>query len=160
MDKEKSIVTNELVIEGNILICTDSIVQISNISSISTYSFNKEPFPKLVLLVFLATLYAFNYSMTMAVVLFIAGIGWLLYWNNKNKELEKKRSLNIVMNSGNSLSIVVNDEKFLQKIIKVLGAIITKGGVGNKTVNISLDNNEFNVSGDGNANILNNLHIE
>lgn len=96
----------------------------------------------------------------MAVVLFIAGIGWLLYWNNKNKELEKKRSLNIVMNSGNSLSIVVNDEKFLQKIIKVLGAIITKGGVGNKTVNISLDNNEFNVSGDGNANILNNLHIE
>lgn len=40
MDKEKSIVTNELVIEGNILICTDSIVQISNISSISTYSFN------------------------------------------------------------------------------------------------------------------------
>lgn len=160
MDKEKSIVTNELVIEGNILICTDSIVQISNISSISTYSFNKEPFPKLVLLVFLATLYAFNYSMTMAVVLFIVGIGWLLYWNNKNKELEKKRSLNIVMNSGNSLSIVVNDEEFLQKIIKVLGAIITKGGVGNKTVNISLDNNEFNVSGDGNANILNNLHIE
>lgn len=160
MDKEKSIVTNELVIEGNILICTDSIVQISNISSISTYSFNKEPFPKLVLLVFLATFYAFNYSMTMAVVLFIVGIGWLLYWNNKNKELEKKRSLNIVMNSGNSLSIVVNDEEFLQKIIKVLGAIITKGGVGNKTVNISLDNNEFNVSGDGNANILNNLHIE
>jgi len=62
MKKEKSIITPQLLIDGNIMAWKNSAIQLSNVSSISTVPLELMPFPSWTLLVLLAGLIVFKAS--------------------------------------------------------------------------------------------------
>ena len=131
--KEKSIETPELLIKGNIISWEGTMIQLSNVSCISTSPLELMEFPKLALLFLLGGLMSFRIN-------------------------EKRKSdtiLNILMNSGNSLCFLVNNKKFLNEILEILKQIIIEGGVGKQNVSINLKGCKIT----GNAKVLNDFDI-
>jgi len=154
-NKEKSIETPELLIKGNIMCWEGTMVQLSNISCISTMPLEQLEFPKFALLLLLGGLMVLKGSAIFGILLMAAGGAWIYYWFMTNEKRKSDTILNVIMNSGNNLRFLVKDKKFLGKILRVLEQIIIDGGVGKQNVTIDMHGCEIT----GNANILNNLNI-
>lgn len=154
--KENSIATERLTIKGNIIMWDRMMIQLSNISSISTKGLSPKPFPIISLLVILIGLILFKMSGVLAVVLVTAGIVWIVWWYNEDQKRREKTNLIIVMNSGSVYVILFNDQNFLQKVLLVLERIIMTGGIGDSNVVINIKDNTFS----GNAELFNGLSID
>lgn len=74
MKKEKTIVTPELSVVGNVMSWKNSVIQLSNISSISTVPLELLPFPTWAIPLILIGTVAFKLSWIAAVVLMASGI--------------------------------------------------------------------------------------
>lgn len=155
MKKEKNIITPQLMIAGNIMAWKDSVLQLSNVSSVSTVPLELMPFPTWVLLVFLAGIGAFVTSWLAAVVFIAVAIGIIYYWYQKNENLKMQRNLIILMNSGITFSFLFNDQKFLNQVFGVLSSIIAEGGKEDRHVKININNSTIS----GNAKILNDMFV-
>lgn len=153
--KEKSIETPELLIKGNIISWEGTMIQLSNVSCISTSPLELMEFPKLALLFLLGGLMSFRGSAIVGLVLLLAGGAWIYYWYSINEKRKSDTILNILMNSGNSLCFLVNNKKFLNEILEILKQIIIEGGVGKQNVSINLKGCEIT----GNAKVLNDFDI-
>lgn len=150
-EKDKSIETPELLIKGNIMCWEGTMIQLSNISCISTAPLEALEFPKLSILCILGGLIVGNQSAVLGFAFLAVGAAWIYYWYYTNEKRKSDTILNVVMNSGNNLRFLVKDKKFLEKILRILERIIIEGGVGEK--NISIDIHECEIT--GNASILN-----
>lgn len=60
------------------------------------------------------------------------------------------------MNSGSTMGFLFDNRKFLASVVKVLGVIISEGGIDNQKITINVQGNT--ISGD--ANFLNDLKLK
>ncbi len=137
-DNEKSIDTPELMIKGNIMSWPGTMIQLSNISCISTSALSEKPFPNMAAGIIILGLLGFKFNAMIAVIVVLIGAAWIYVWSQENKERKTNTRLSIIMNSGNSLQFVISNKKFLDNILKVLEKIIISGGVGNQQVSINI----------------------
>lgn len=155
MEKEKSIETKQLLIKGNIISWENTMIQLSNVSSISTLSLEPLEFPKAVFFVFIAGLIMMmKFNAGIGVFMLVVSVVWLYKWYTENQQRNSKKALKIVMNSGYSFCIIFNDQTFLQTVLKILKLIFIEGGVGEQNIVINLQNSKIS----GNARVLNHLN--
>lgn len=156
MGKEKTIETPKLTVKGNIIYWASTMIQISNVSCISTVPLEQMGFPKLTLLLFGIAVLIFKTSPFLGVWLLLGGGIWIIIWLNLNNERKYKTILCISMNSGNTFQILVNDKDFLNEILKVLEQIIADGGIEQQKLSINI--NDCTIT--GNAKVLNDLELK
>lgn len=157
ISNEKSIETPTLTIKGNIMSWEGMMIQLSNVSCISTSNISLLPFPTLSLVILLGGLFLlFGKVFLIALLCFTIGICWIYAWFQENEKRKSRTNLNIVMNSGNYLSFIIGNKKFLERMLYVLKQVIINGGIEKKS-SISFNINNCNIS--GNAQLLNDLNI-
>lgn len=152
----KEIRTPELLIVGNAMSWKDTVIQLSNISSLTTVSLNPEPFPIVwIIVMILASVFLIRYYLFVSVLLW-GFAGLLIYlWYKQNQQLAQRRNLRIMMNSGKLFVIAFNNKEFLKKVYGVLGSIIAEDSHSTKNVRISIENSTIT----GEASVLNNLML-
>lgn len=155
MKKEKSIETDQLLIKGNIMCWEGMMIQLSNVSCISTSTLELLAFPILAALLILGGFFMLSEYLVAAVMCIAGGIVWIFCWYYINSTRKANTILNIVMNSGNNLQFVIGNKVFLNKILQVLELIIIEGGTGEQKVFIDMKGSKIS----GNSQVLNNLNI-
>lgn len=155
MKNEKTINTPQLAIAGNIMAWNDSVIQLSNISSISTVPLALTPFPLWIILLLFGGISSFMYSKIMAIVIIVIGLVAIIGWNQKNEEIKQQKNLIILMNSGITFSFLFRDKKFLNEVFGVLSSIIAEHGKEERHVKININNSTIS----GNAKILNDMFL-
>lgn len=155
MKQEKTIDTPQLVITGNIMVWKDSMLQLSNISSVSAVALQPVPFPTWTLLVFVLGLFALTIETTVALVMVIVAVFFIFVWAKSNNDISKQKKLIIRMNSGTVCSFLFNDKEFLDRVFGVLGAIISEAGKEERNIKIDINNSTIS----GNAKILNDMNV-
>lgn len=152
---ETTINTPELRIQGNIMLWYGTMIQLSNVSYISTQGLPSIPFPAYSLIGILVGLFLFENHPVFSLLLFCATGGWIYYWYEKNLTIKCTTSLNIQMNSGTTLQFIIRNKEFLEKILAILEKIIIDGGIGSQQIAINIK--DCNIS--GNAHVLDELKI-
>lgn len=155
MKQEKTIDTPQLLITGNIMVWKDSMLQLSNISSVSAVALQPVPFPLWTLLVFLLGLFMFSVKVILAIAMIIIAVFFIFLWAKNNSDISKQKKLIIRMNSGTVCSFLFNDKKFLDQVFNVLGAIISEAGKEERNIKIDINNSTIS----GNAKILNDMNV-
>lgn len=145
---EKAIETPELLIKKNIMAWDNTMIQLSNISYVSSSEVESLNFPFLAVLLILAGLFLLNSSELLSIILVIAGAVWLFYWYQENERRKRCTILTIRMNSGNNLYFTFSNRAFLTKVMNVLAYIIVNGT--DRQVSINMTNCEIS----GNAQVL------
>ena len=155
MKKEKSIETPELLIKGNIMCWAGMMLQLSNVSCISTTPLELLRFPWWSIAVLIIGLLTLT-SAPIIGILFLAGSAICMFgWYYINQRRKKNTVLCIVMNSGNDFQFIIDNKQFLNQVLKVLELIIIDGGVGQQNVTINIRGNKIT----GNASVLNDLRL-
>ena len=134
-DTGNTINTDYLTIEGNMMKWSDTIIQISNISIISTANVATRPFPILSvilgsigLLLIIVSQNSYGYYDGLSgpgVMMLIAMAAWIFVWYLNNKNREELQKLNILTNSGLTYTIVFHDKKFLAQVMKRFAEILS-----------------------------------
>lgn len=119
----KTIETDYLKVKGNLISWQDTIIQISNVTMIST-SMDKESFPLLSLVFLLGGLALMNVSSFLGWVLLAIGVAMIALWYRKSQKLKEQRKLNFTLNSGRIFTLVFQDKKFLNEVLEVLTGIL------------------------------------
>lgn len=153
--QQKAIDTPELFVKGNIMCWDGTMIQLSNISCISTAPLIQTAFPLLAIGLMLIGLVSFTFNAIIAIILLGAGALWIYFWYSENETRKRNTLLNIVMNSGNDFQFIVNNKAFLNEILRVLELIIIDGGVGQQNVSINMQGCQIT----GNAKVLNDLNL-
>jgi len=145
---EKTIETPSLLIKKNIMAWDNTMIQLSNISYVSSYDVAKLSFPIWAAVLILAGLFLMGKSTFLAVVLVVVGGLWIYYWYQENEKRKKCAVLTIRMNSGSNLYFAFSDKAFLTKVMNVLSYIIINGT--DRRVSISIKDCDIS----GNAQVL------
>lgn len=153
--KEKSIETSELLLKGNIMSWEGMMIQLSNISCVSTAPLEQTAFPMLSILLIFAGLVGLKVNVLGGILSLAIGCGWIYAWYYVNEKRKSDTILSIAMNSGNSLQFIIKNKEFLQKVLHVLEEIIIHGGVGKQNVTINIRGNTIT----GNAQVLNDMDL-
>ena len=153
--KEKSIETSELLLKGNIMSWDGMMIQLSNISCVSTAPLEQMAFPILSILLIFAGLVGLKVNVLGGILFLAIGSGWIYAWYYVNEKRKSDTILSIAMNSGNNLQFIIKNKEFLQKVLHVLEEIIIHGGVGKQNVTINIRGNTIT----GNAQVLNDLDL-
>lgn len=74
MTMKKSIETNTLKIKGNIMCWDDTMVQLSNVSCISTSPLEQNAFPKYSILMIIVAILLFGRNILVSIILLVGGI--------------------------------------------------------------------------------------
>lgn len=157
MGKEKVIETPKLIIKGNIIYWAKTMIQISNISYISTVPLDQLGFPKITLLLLgIAALAFYGRSPGYGVILLLCTGVWIFIWYYKNEERKNEAILCIAMNSGDEFRIYVEDKEFLSEILAVLERIIAEDIIGQQKVSINISDCTIN----DNAKVLNDMRVK
>lgn len=110
--------TPRLWVKGNIMCWDGTMIQLSNVSCISTTPLVQIAFPLFSIVFLLLGLLSLGYNLIVGIILLGVGGVWIYNWYKTNEERKKDTILNIVMNSGNSLQFVINNKNFLDKVLK------------------------------------------
>ncbi len=155
MKKEKSIETPELLIKGNIMSWEGMMIQLSNVSCISTAPLELMGFPIGSIVLLFIGIFILEYNAALGMVLVIGGAAWVYGWYYINNKRKLDTVLNIAMNSGNNFMFIIRNKDFLSKVLHVLEQIIIKGNIGKQDVVINIQGNKIS----GSPNILNDLNL-
>lgn len=143
--KSNAINTDYLIIRDNIMEWGNTLIQLSNVSSISTETFIENvPFPVLSITLIIAGFLCFNISVLAGIVAVAAGVIWIYFWWNKKNNPGKTMTLNIMMNSGAVYGFLFNSEEFKLRVLRVLEIIIAESknpqiSVGDISIDIKND---------------------
>ncbi len=154
MKKEKCIETTNLTIKGNLVTWKGTMIQLDNISCISTENMAEKAFPFISLLPLIIGILLHEYVVVM-LLLIAASLAWIYLWGKKNDDLQSMKLLNILLNSGDTFQLVFTDLSFLDKVEKVFETILIDGN--SKNQDISIDIKGCTIS--GNAQLLSNLKV-
>lgn len=153
--KQMVIETPQLMVKGNIMTWQGTMIQLSNVSCISTRPLTQTVFPMYsIALLFIGVLLFEDYLMA-SIISFGIGVALIYKWYITNKERKKNTILDITMNSGNNLQIVFYEKDFLNKVLDVLERIIIDGGLGKQNITINIEKCKFGA----NAKLLNDLKL-
>lgn len=147
--------TPQLLIKGNIMSWYGTMIQLSNVSCISTSSLGQIVFPINSAVLFLIGILMLAFNVLVSIIFLGLGAAYIYKWYKDNEERKKRTILNIAMNSGNNLQFMFNDREFLDRVLNVLEQIIIEGGVGKQNVAINIQGCEIT----GNAKVLNDLNL-
>ncbi|MDO4168375.1 MAG: hypothetical protein Q4D45_00630 [Lachnospiraceae bacterium] len=141
MEKNNEIKTDKLEIYKNILEWEDSIIQLSNVSQVSTKPMELQDFPKWTIIVCIVGLCVCEMNPAISIIAwFIAGIGiWL--WYSENERLKTRTILTLKLNAGNNVLFVFNNKEFLKRVWEVLKQIIADGNEREADVVINIKDN-------------------
>ncbi len=155
LKKEKSIETPELKVKGNIMSWDGMMIQLSNVSSVSTAPLDQLAFPMLSVLLIFAGIVGLKQELFFGVLLLVLGGAWIYGWYYINNKRKLNTILSIVMNSGSNLQFVISNKSFLDKVLQVLELIIIEGDIGKQNITINIKGNKIS----GNAKVLNDLNM-
>lgn len=121
--KEKTVQTRNLFIQGHLLQWEGVIIQISNISLITSSNMNRPIFPiwaGIMAIIGLSLLKLVWYVGLIALA--IGGVG-IYFWYSEVERVKNNKYLNILLNSGFTYSILFTNEDFLQNVMQVFANI-------------------------------------
>lgn len=150
---KKEINTPELSIAGNVMAWKNTIIQLSNISSLSTVALDPLKFPFWTILVILGGFVIISESVGITFLIWIIAAAIIYFWYKKNQELAKQTNLIIMMNSGKIFVIGFKDKAFLEKVYGLLSSIIAEGNNPSEHIRININNSTIS----GEAHVLNDL---
>lgn len=120
----KGIETPFLKIRKNCLEIQNTVIQLSNISLLSTKDVTPPKFPVFSIILILAGLVLLGDFTPFALVALVVGVGWICMWAAWLYDLKKLKRLTIITNSGNVFPIVFENKEFLDKVATILTDII------------------------------------
>lgn len=155
IQNEKCIETEQLNITGNIMTWQGTMIQLSNVSYITTQKLSPVKIPWGALVLIGVGICMFAFKAVIAFIMIVLG-GIIFYsWYIENKKRSQSMILTICMNSGNNLQILFMNKEFLNNVLSVLEKIIVDGGIGSQNISIDLSGSQFS----GDSQVLNNLGI-
>lgn len=141
MNIPNSIETEAIIIKGNIMTWGNTMIQLSNVSSISAIQ-ESPKFPSgaigfIVGGVLSATLFSWiEIFVFLGVLMAVLGVLMIVLYYMMISQ--NKYHLNVVMNSGSRYDFLVADRAFLNEMLSVLESIIIRGGVGENSISINI----------------------
>lgn len=140
--KDKTVETENLLVRGNQLQWDGVLIQISNISLITTSDMNSPVYPLWAAIVgILGLVLVFNSDTWFLGLLLILVAGAASYlWYTKLKVAQQSKYLNIQLNSGRMYSILFRDEAFLKKVFHVFSNIFDEGPSSEINYHIDMKN--------------------
>lgn len=141
MNIPNGIETDEIVIKGNIMTWGNTMIQLSNVSSISAIQ-ESPKFPSgaiglvIVGVLFSALFSKFELLLLCSISMVVLGVLMIIMYYMMLSQ--NKFHLNVVMNSGSRYDFLVADKAFLNKMLSVLEDIIIRGGVGENSISINI----------------------
>lgn len=149
--KEKTVETDNLRIEGQLLEWKGVIIQVSNISLITTANLNSTKFPLWTLLAIIIGIALFQFEGLVGLVL-IAIAGVVIYlWYADVQRAQNHKYLNILLNSGYTYSILFKNDSFLEEVLKVFSNIFADGSYAKTNYYIDISNCTIKNSNIGHA---------
>lgn len=150
--KMKPIRTDNLILEGYLLMWKNAMIDVDNISMVTASDLPVPAFPGFSLLTFLAgvALYLGFGEESIGVLLLLAGAGWFGLWCYQAYSVAGHKCLNLFLNSGYTYSIIFNNDAFLEEVLTTLIMVFKEGinentlytfNIGNCTINGSLVRN-------------------
>lgn len=118
--------TDFLYIEDNMMKWSDTIIQVSNISMVSTANVGSKPFPILSVLVILLGIGLFQLSALLGFLFIAAGVAWEIYWYQQTEKEKGMQLLKISLNSGVQYTILFHSKKFLTEVLNKIAELISK----------------------------------
>ena len=115
MKKEATINTPELSIVGNAMAWKNSVIFLSNISSISNVPLETPPFPLWALGVFIVGFICLSENALVGLALILFGGMAIAGWFLENNELQSQRKLIILTNAGITYSFTFRNLQFLEQ---------------------------------------------
>lgn len=140
--KDMTVETENLLVRGNQLQWDGVMIQISNISLITTSDMNAPVYPIWAAIVGIVGLFFVFNSDTwlLGLLLVLVGGAASYFWYTKFNASHRYKYLNIQLNSGRMFSILFNDEAFLKKVFHVLSNILDEGLSSEINYHIDLKN--------------------
>ena len=117
LQNEKCIETEQLNITGNIMTWQGTMVQLSNVSYITTQKLSPVKLPWIALVLIGLGICMFAFKAVVAFVMIVLG-GIIFYtWYADNKKRSQSMMLTICMNSGKNLQILFINKDFLNRVL-------------------------------------------
>ena len=138
----RTIETPTFSIKGNLLFWGNTLIPINNISLISITSFEVPQFPKYALILLVVGCGSLFFNILLGLLLIAMGIGWGYLWFKKVRELDKQKNLNLLLNSGNTITIVFTNKDFLMEVHKILINVFSSPEP-NYNITFDIKNNTF-----------------
>ena len=138
--KERTVETENLLIRGNLLQWEGVIIQISNISLLTTTDYNAPIFPLWTLLLILLGFEILSDVTLLGIVLVLFSSFVIFRWYKNTQIAKKRRYLNVLLNSGHTYSILFHDHVFLANVFNVLSNILDDGVSPNTNYYIDMSN--------------------
>ena len=140
MADNKIINSEFLEIKGNLVKCNRTIIQMSNISMLTTTDFAKVPFPIWTIFIGLLGLYCMIQgemsAFLLGILLVAVPVLAIWFWKEKMNRVEQTKKLNFVLNCGTTYTIIFKDLEFLNKVVSVFTNILADS---DKNQNIYFD---------------------
>lgn len=139
----RTIETNSFSIKENLLLWENTMIPLNNVSMISSADLSVPAFPIWSIGIIVVGLILFEFTKFISILVILAGALWITYWYNRVSQLKKQKRLSILLNSGNTFSLIFYNKEFLSEVISVLSNILTSPEPkANVTFNIK--DNTFN----------------
>ncbi len=138
--KEKRVNTPSLSIVGRLLRWEDTIIQIDNISLISTADFQQTSFPLWSLVLILIGLLLIRYSVFVGLICLTGGGLAIWFWNAEVQKTQSYKYLNIQLNSGRVFSLLFESDVFLKQVLDVFANIFEDNDLTDKNIYIDIRN--------------------
>ena len=138
--KEKRVNTPSLSIVGRLLRWEDTIIQIDNISLISTADFQQTSFPLWSLVLILIGLLLIRYSVFVGLICLTGGGLAIWFWNPEVQKTQSYKYLNIQLNSGRVFSLLFESDVFLKQVLDVFANIFEDDNLAGKNIYIDIKN--------------------
>ena len=137
---EKRVNTPSLSIVGRLLRWEDTIIQIDNISLISTADFQQTSFPLWSLVLILIGLLLIRYSVFVGLICLAGGGLAIWFWNAEVQKTQSYKYLNIQLNSGRVFSLLFESDVFLKQVLDVFANIFEDNDLTDKNIYIDIRN--------------------
>lgn len=138
--KEKTVQTKQLLIQGHLLRWEGVIIQISNISLITSTNLNPPVFPIWAAIAVLAGISLLDPIWYVGLIAMAVGVYSIYSWYSEYEEVKSHKYLNILLNSGFTYSILFSNEAFLDEVMHVFANIFEDGAKSSTNYYIDIKN--------------------
>lgn len=141
--KEKTVNTEKLFIQGHLLRWEDVIIQISNISLITSANVTAPQFPLWALIMAVVGLVLLKPIWYIGLILIAIAIFAFFAWYSSVQDAKNSKYLNILLNSGQTYLIMFQSKHFLNDVLQVFANIFEEGPSGNTNYYINIKDSKI-----------------
>lgn len=135
---ESIVETVRFQINGGVLKWDNVVVQIKNISYVTTMDVKSVQFPRWTLICELAGLLLLKVNVLMGILAIVIGLLCIWGWYHENEQRKKQKYLYIHMNSGRVFSILFSSSVFLDRALDVFSDVMENGNEAGNVYNFNL----------------------